>query len=96
MCGLYLLLHMGLGAEAVWQELGQGPLHIGTVLRSGETAEENGEGKGHKLGDEQSQQQPCAVQAQGRAIGGCHIDDGVNAVNEEEKGDEVDENVLFR
>ena len=33
------------------------------VLRSGETAEENGEGKGHKLGDEQSQQQPRAVQA---------------------------------
>ena len=32
MCGLYLLLHMGLGAEAVRQELGQGPLHIGTVL----------------------------------------------------------------
>ena len=32
------------------------------VLRSRETAEENGEGKGHKLGDEQSQQQPCAVQ----------------------------------
>ena len=57
--------------------------------------EDNGAGEGHKLGQQQGKQQSRVVQAQGGAVGRGHVDNGVNAVNEEEEGNEIQENVLF-
>ena len=65
------------------------------VVLGGQPPEENGEGEGHELSQKQSQQQAGGVQPQSRAVGSGHIDDGVHAVDEEEKGQQIYKNVLF-
>ena len=65
------------------------------IVPGGEPAEGDGAGKGHKLGQQQCQQQPGGVQPQGGAVGRGHVDDGVNAVDEEEKGQQIQENMLL-
>ena len=59
----------------------------GRVHPAGQPAEQQRKGKRHDLGHQQRQQQPGAVQAQSLAVGGGHVDDGVHAVDVEEKGD---------
>ena len=65
------------------------------VIFGRQTAENYGTGESHELGQKQCQQQSRGVQSQRSAVSRCHVDDGVNAVDEEEKGDEVQKNVLF-
>ena len=55
------------------------------IVLGGEPAEGDGAGEGHELGQQQRQQQPGGVQTQSSAVGRGHVDDGVNAVDEEEK-----------
>ena len=59
------------------------------VILGGQTAEDNRAGEGHNLGQQQRQQKARGIQTQGGAIGGCHINDGVNTVDEEEEGDQI-------
>ena len=49
-------------------------------------SEKDGEGHGHKLGDQQGQDHAHCVQAQFRAIRGGYGDDGVHPVDVEEVG----------
>ena len=65
------------------------------VMTGGQSAEDNGAGEGHDLGYQQRQQQAGGIQTQGSAVGGGHVDDGVNTVDEEEKCQQVQENMLL-
>jgi len=65
------------------------------IVLGGEPAEGDGAGEGHELGQQQRQQQPGGVQTQSGAVGRGHVDDGVNAVDEEEKCQQVQENMLL-
>ena len=57
----------------------------------GQPSEQDGEGERHHLGEQQRQQQAGGVQTQGFAVGGSHVDDGVDAVNVKEEGDYEEE-----
>ena len=68
---------------------------LSCVVPGGETAKGNGAGEGYDLGQQQRKQQAGAVQAQGRAVGRGHVDDGIYAVDKEEKGQQIQENMLL-
>lgn len=61
----------------------------------GELAEQQRAGKGDDLRQQQRQEQPLRIQAQGAAVGRRHLDDGVHAVDEEEEREKVEEDVLL-
>ena len=65
------------------------------VISGRETAKDNGTGEGYDLGQQQREKQAGAVQAQGRAVGRGHVDDGIYAVDKEEKGQQIQENMLL-
>ena len=65
------------------------------IILACQTAKENGEGEGYDLGHQQRKQQTGGIKTQGFAVGGSHIDDGVNTVNKEEESDQVQEDVLL-
>ena len=52
-------------------------------------------GKCYDLGQQQRQKQSCSIQPKSSSIGGSHIDNGVNPVDKEEKGDQEKEDLLF-
>ena len=60
---------------------------LGTVMLGRKSAENNGTGEGHDLGQQQSKEQARGIQAQGRAVGGSHVDNGVNTVDKEEESE---------
>ena len=64
------------------------------IVLGRESAKGNGARECHDLGNQQRQKQACRVQAQGFSVGGCHIDNGVHAVDKEEESNQVHKNVL--
>ena len=62
---------------------------------SGQSSKGQRCGKSHDLGQQKSQKESCGIQAESGSIGGGHIDNGVNPVNKEEKGDQEKEDFLF-
>ena len=51
--------------------------------------------KGNDLGQEQCQKQSGTVESECLSVSGCHIDDGIDAVDIEEKGDEEEQYLFF-
>ena len=80
--------HTGVGDDANLDEQAG-------VIFCRQPPEQDGAGEGHDLGQKQCQKQSGGVQPQRGAVGGSHVDDGVHAVDEEEKGQQIHENVLF-
>ena len=62
---------------------------------SGQSSEDQRCGKCYDLGQQQRQKQSCSIQPKSSSIGGSHIDNGVNPVDKEEKGDQEKEDLLF-
>ena len=60
-----------------------------------ESAKKNGKWKGHDLGDQEGQEKPCGVEPQCRAISGCHINNGIDPVDVEEKRQKKDKGFLL-
>ena len=63
-------------------------------VRSGQTAHDQGAGEGHELGQQEGQEQVRAVEAQSRSVGGGHVNDGIDAVDIEEEGQEEEKDLL--
>ena len=51
--------------------------------------------KCYDLGQQQRQEQPCGIQSEGGSIGGSHIDNSVNPIDKEEKGDQEKEDFFL-
>ena len=62
---------------------------------SRQPSEEDGEGESHDLRDQKGDEKPGGIKAQGRSVGGGHVDDGIDAVNVEEEGKKKQEGLLF-
>lgn len=63
--------------------------------RRASRAKSREQGKGHHLGQQQGQHQVGISDAHVLAIGGGQVDDGVDAVNVEEKGQQEEKNLLL-
>ena len=55
------------------------------LMRTAQAADDDGGRERHELRDEQSCEEADRIEAQRRAVGRCHVDDGVDTVNVEEE-----------